>query len=172
MLMTQTDRTHVLGALALLFAFVGTVGTALAFEHIGGYIPCALCLLQREPYYVGIPVAALAALAAGMKWPACVSRGALVIIGLLMVYGVVLSGYHSGVEWSWWQGPADCAAAATSGITTDASDLLGQLDSVRPPSCDKAAGRFLGLSFAGWNVIASAIFAYAAFRLASHKSQA
>ncbi len=27
-----------------------------ASEYIGGYIPCALCLLQREPYYYGIPI--------------------------------------------------------------------------------------------------------------------
>jgi disulfide bond formation protein DsbB len=37
-----------------------TVGSALAFEHIGGYIPCALCLLQRDPYYYAIPLGAVA----------------------------------------------------------------------------------------------------------------
>ena len=39
-----------------------TVGTALAFEHLGAYIPCALCLMQRDPYYYGIPVGILAVL--------------------------------------------------------------------------------------------------------------
>ena len=45
--------------LASLLATLGmaaTVGGALAFEHIGGYIPCALCLMQRTPYYWGIPI--------------------------------------------------------------------------------------------------------------------
>ena len=37
-----------------------TVGTALGFQHIGGYIPCKLCLEQRMPYYVGVPLMALA----------------------------------------------------------------------------------------------------------------
>ena len=48
-----------------------TVGTALGFEHIGGYIPCKLCLEQRTPYYVGVPLMALAALASsctGRRW--------------------------------------------------------------------------------------------------------
>ncbi|PQA71535.1 disulfide bond formation protein B, partial [Brucella oryzae] len=29
----------------------------------------------------------------------------------------------------------------------------------RPPACDSAPGHFLGLSFAGWNVVASLLFA-------------
>ena len=37
-----------------------TVGTALGFQHLGGYIPCKLCLEQRTPYYVGVPLMALA----------------------------------------------------------------------------------------------------------------
>jgi disulfide bond formation protein DsbB len=41
--------------------------------------------------------------------------------------------------------------------------ILDQIDKVVPPSCDKAAGRFLGLSFAGWNAVASAVLAGIAF---------
>ena len=57
-------------------------------------------------------------------------------------------------------------AAATSGIMTDVGGLLGALDAVTPPSCDEAAGRFLGLSFAGWNVFASLGLAAIAWRAA------
>ena len=35
-----------------------TILGALAFEHFGGYQPCALCLMQRTPYYLGVPLAA------------------------------------------------------------------------------------------------------------------
>lgn len=166
MLSAPVTRHHRQVALFLALAFALVVGTALAFEHVGGFIPCALCLQQREPYYAAIPVALVAALAAALRWPACITRGGLVIVGLLMSYGMVLSVYHSGVEWAWWAGPADCAAAATSGITTDAGSLLEALDTVRPPSCDEAALRILGLSFAGWNVLASLALAVAAFRAA------
>ena len=39
-----------------------------------------------------------------------------------------------------------------------------RIDAFVPPSCDKAALRVLGLSFAGWNAIASLILAVVAFR--------
>lgn len=157
-------------ALGLAIAMAGVVGTALAFEHIGGFIPCALCLLQREPYYVGVPVALVAALSSFMTWPGCLSRGLLAIVGLLMVYGFVLSANHAGVEWQFWAGPADCASGAAN-VPTDASNLLGAIDAERAPSCDTAAGRFLGLSFAGWNAVATAILAYGAFRAALAPSE-
>ena len=44
------------------------------------------------------------------------------------------------------------------------------IDAIRPPSCDEAAGRFLGLSFAGWNAVASALFAAVALRSAVAKA--
>jgi disulfide bond formation protein DsbB len=79
-----------------------------------------------------------------------------------MVYAALLGVQHAGVEWGWWAGPTDCGAVA-EGITTNANDLLGQLATTKPPSCNDAAGRFLGLSFAGWNVVVSVILAGIAF---------
>ena len=150
-------------ALLLAAAMAFVVGSALAFEHIGGYIPCALCLTQREPYYAGVPLMLLAAATAKVNAPACVTRGLLVIGGLLMLYGMVLGIYHSGVEWHWWAGPETCATPV-DGVTKDAGSLLSDLNSKKPPSCDAAALRVLGLSFAGWNVLASAALATIAFR--------
>jgi disulfide bond formation protein DsbB len=37
--------------------------------------------------------------------------------------------------------------------------MLRQLGTVTPPSCTEAMWRFLGLSFAGWNVLVSALLA-------------
>jgi disulfide bond formation protein DsbB len=140
------------------------VGTALGFEHIGGYIPCALCLEQRIPYYIGIPVMLLAALSARMGAPAVLTRVLALAGGLLMVYGACLGIYHAGVEWAWWEGPADCGGAI--GGTIDAGTLLDDLNAKKPPSCNEAALRVLGLSFAGWNVIASVILAIPSLRIA------
>lgn len=162
-LTAATGRHHFLVALFLLIAMTATVGTALGFQHIGGFIPCKLCLEQRDPYYIAIPIMLLAVVSAGFRWSGTVTRGLLVAGGLLMTYGLVLAVYHSGVEWAWWPGPTDCGAAV-SAVTQDAGNLLSALDDTRPPSCDQAAGRFLGLSFAGWNAIASAFLAAIAFR--------
>jgi disulfide bond formation protein DsbB len=94
-----------------------------------------------------------------------VTKGLLAIGGLLMAYGLALAVFHAGVEWAWWPGPTDCVAAATS-ITTDANDLLGDINAIKPPSCDKAALRIMGLSFAGWNVPASIALMLLSFRAA------
>jgi len=159
----QRDHPRYAFLLALGMAIV--VGSALAFEHIGGYIPCALCLEQRTPYYLGIPLMLLAGINALMSGPAFITRGLLLVGGLLMTWGFVLGIFHSGVEWHFWDGPAACGGGA-GGVTTDAGSLLGELNSKKPPSCDAAALRVLGLSFAGWNVLVSAALAYYAYRAA------
>ena len=48
-------------SLVLAVAMAAVVGTALGFQYIGGYIPCELCLMQRQPYYYAIPIALLGA---------------------------------------------------------------------------------------------------------------
>lgn len=149
-------------ALLLAFGLAATVGTALGFEHIGGYIPCALCLLQRLPYYYGIPVAGLAAVSAALGGPVWLTRGLLLITGLMMLVGAAMGVYHAGAEWGFWEGPSTCATSAQA-VTQNAGDLLGDLDAKKPPSCTEASLRVLGLSFAGWNVIASLLFAAIAF---------
>ncbi|MBB4065103.1 disulfide bond formation protein B [Gellertiella hungarica] len=150
-------------ALLLAAGMAVTVGSALGFEHIGGYIPCALCLLQRQPYYYGIPVALLAALNAALGGPAWLTRLLIALVGVMMIVGAGLGVYHSGVEWHFWEGPATCATSA-NGVTQDAGNLLDDLNKVKGPSCTEASLRVLGLSFAGWNVIASLILATIAFR--------
>lgn len=150
-----TQKSHA------VLAFLGmalTVGTAVGFQMIGGYLPCKLCYEQRIPYYVGIPILAVAAiLALGRRLP-IVSRSLMLAGGLLMLFGLYLAVYHSGVEWGWWPGPTDCGVAVDAS-TSSSGGVLDSLNSIIPPSCDKAALRVLGLSFAGWNAIASLVLA-------------
>ncbi len=167
--MARPPRTHLLTAGFLTVAMAATVGTALAFQHIGGYMPCKLCLAQRTPYYVGVPLMALAFLSALFRWPVWLTRLLLVAGALLMVYSLYLGVHHAGVEWGWWPGPTDCGAVeAPAG--GGSGGVLDQLDTVIPPSCDKASLRVLGLSFAGWNAVASFVLALVAFRGALAKS--
>jgi disulfide bond formation protein DsbB len=152
-------------ALFLALAMAAVVGGALAFEHIGGYIPCKLCLEQRTPYYVGAPLMLLAVIASALHWPAWMTRALLAVGGLLMLYGLGLGIFHSGVEWAWWAGPTDCGAVAGT-VDTGGKGILDAIEQFVPPSCDKAALRILGLSLAGWNAIASLVLAVVALRVA------
>lgn len=151
---------------AVLLASAGmivVIGSALGFEHLGGYAPCALCLEQRNPYYWGIPIMLVGCLSALMKWPACLTRGALMIGFLCLVATALMGAYHAGVEWHYWPGPETCTAGISGG-TVDGGSLFDDLATSKPPSCVDAAGRFLGISFAGWNVIAASVLAVIAFR--------
>ena len=38
---------------------LATVASALAFEYLGGYTPCALCLIERYAFYAGVPLAGI-----------------------------------------------------------------------------------------------------------------
>ena len=123
---TLTARPGLLPALLLAGGMAVTVGSALGFEHIGGYIPCALCLLQRQPYYYGIPVAILAALNAALGGPAWITRALLGLVGIMMVVGAGMGVYHSGVEWHFWEGPATCATSAYRHARSGLASAMGR----------------------------------------------
>lgn len=158
MLNNPVPSSHLKYYLAVLFGMCAVILSALAFEHIGGYQPCKLCLQQREPWYVGIPVLIIACASLLFKGPACLTRGMLAIGGLIMLYSLALGVHHSGVEWGFWEGPGDCGAVE-GGLATTTTDFLKQLEQTVPPSCTEAGLRVLGLSFAGWNAVVSLILA-------------
>lgn len=151
--MTGAMSAERLAALALALA-VATIAGAWAFEVIGGYRPCSLCLVQRNPYYVAIPLIGLggAVLMLGRaRWAAGLLLGTAAIV---FVVGAGYGIYHSGVEWGWWQGPAACAQAGGPEAGT-VGDLMSQLETTRIVACDEVQWRFLGLSFANYNVLIS-----------------
>lgn len=138
------------GAMALFLATAAILG-ALAFEHIGGYKPCPLCLQQRWAYYGGIPALYLALVLLSMEWRRTASL-VFFAVALAFLANAGLGVYHAGAEWKLWPGPETCAAAGAQ-ITTDAGSLLGRLGTTVVIRCDEAALRVAGLSFAGWNVL-------------------
>ncbi|MBL0406188.1 disulfide bond formation protein B [Microvirga aerilata] len=136
-------------ALAVALAAAATVGGALVFEHVFGYVPCKLCLIQRNPYYFAIPLG-LAAAVLPPRW----GRIGLWLLALVFIVSAGLGAYHAGVEWGFWAGPSDCGGGSGAGAG-NVGDFLNQLQTTRVVSCTEAAWRFLGLSLAGWNVLIS-----------------
>ena len=151
------------GAFALLIA-AGSILIALGFEHLGGYAPCELCLQQRYAYYAGVPLLflALVALSAGQPRAATI---VFVIVALAFLANAALGVYHAGAEWQFWPGPAACSGSQT--ITTDASGMLDALQNTQVVRCDQAAWRLAGISFAGWNVVASLLIVLLSVRATS-----
>jgi len=145
-----------------LAAATGAILIALAFEHIGGYKPCPLCLQERYAYYLAMPltVAAIAAQRSGRALWAAIF---IAIAGIAFLINSGLGLYHSGVEWHWWPGPTACSGNAELGAGS--GNFLESLKNTRVIRCDEAPWRFLGLSFAGWSMIISFFLALFSARL-------
>ncbi|EEE43937.2 disulfide bond formation protein B [Roseibium alexandrii] len=139
--------------LLLLAGGVVVIGTAWGYQVLGGYVPCKLCLEQRIPYYIGLPMAlvALGALVSGRKGIAAIL---LLVVAAVFAYGAGLGIYQAGAEWQFWDGPNDCGGGTAA--PASAANMLQALQSTRVVSCTEASWRMLGLSFAGWNAVASA----------------
>ncbi|MBB5754933.1 disulfide bond formation protein B [Prosthecomicrobium pneumaticum] len=154
-------------ALLAFVVAVAAIGGAWSFQIFGGYVPCKLCLEQRVPYYIALPIVLIGLVTAGS---ARLSRALFALAAAAFLWGFGLAVYHAGAEWALWQGPSDCGGGAAT--TTDAGALLGQLQHTRVVSCTEAAGRFLGLSFAGWNAVALVIVIALLVRAATQPSKA
>jgi disulfide bond formation protein DsbB len=121
--------------------------------------------MQRYAYYVGIPALFVALVLLAAEYP----RGASVLfflVALAFLANMGLAAYHSGVEWKFWAGPDTCSQVPGALKPIGGGSLLNDLGNTRVVRCDEASWRFLGLSFAGWNVIASFVIFVAALRAA------
>jgi len=134
------------------------LATAHAFERLGGLAPCSLCLRQREVYWVILGLSLgfmiLVRRPGEPRW----REATCWILGVLFLLSATVAAYHAGAEWKFWPGPAACASV---GAAVSATDLSAFLDGARiqPPACDQAPWVFAGLSMAGWNALASLMFA-------------
>ena len=152
--------------LALLLALAAISGAWFS-ELVLGFVPCMLCLWERWPYYIALPVAAIGlALLRGeraryLPWLAGV-------LGVIFLASVALGAYHAGVEWKWFPAP-DCGGRL-GGPALSLDDFRKSLNTARVVLCNEAPMRILGLSFAGWNAVASMVIAALCFSAARQKA--
>ncbi len=139
-----------IAALAGAYSLVMILG-ALAFQYIGGVIPCEMCHWQRWPLdatiFLGLGGAALFATGVigrkAMLALACLALALIAFTGLL-------GAYHAGVEWKLLPGPTSCTG--TRFVFHGAADLAHAAPVV---PCDEAAWRLFGISLAGYNALLS-----------------
>jgi len=135
-------------------ASVAALAVAHGFEKLGGLAPCPLCLDQREVHWAASAFA-IAGWAVGRVNASPLGRIATLGAGaLIYLAGFVIAGFHAGVEYGLWPGPANCGShpAAAPG----AADVLRALEGAQTVvPCDEAAWRFLGVSMAGYNALLS-----------------
>jgi disulfide bond formation protein DsbB len=158
-------------ALAVFVLAGATLAGAWYFQLVVGLPPCPLCLQERIPYHVVIPLSLLMTIAALVRAPAKLLTVGFIAVMVAMLCNAVIGTYHAGVEWHLWAGPADCTGPLTD--FNAGGSLLDQLHSVKIVRCDEAAWRFLGISLAGYNVLISLLLAaIAGIGLLAHKPAA
>ena len=108
---------------------------------------------------LGVPLALVLVLG-GERLPSRAVSLGLALLALLFLGNAVLGAYHAGIEWKFWPGPSACSPGAAGPAS---GNLIEDLKATRIVPCDAASWRFLGLSFAGWNVVISLALASVAF---------
>lgn len=135
--------TAAMGSAALLLG-------ALFFQYVVGLFPCTLCIWQRWPHLAAVIIGLIA-----LKAP---NRG-LAALGLIAALTTAaIGGFHTGVEQGWWEGLASCSGNDITKLSVETL-LDPSAAAPEPVRCDQVAWRFLGLSMASWNMIASLVLA-------------
>lgn len=164
------DPAYKAGAAALMLS-IGALLTAYGFQYLGGYEPCPLCLMQRYAYFAGIPLLFVALVLVATEHPKW-ATAIFFLVSLAFLANAGLGIYHAGAEWKFWPGPDTCATAIRPLGTSGTGGLLKQLETTYVIRCDAAPWTFLGLSFAGWNVVISFVIFIAALQAAFAASAA
>ncbi|MBL0930194.1 MAG: disulfide bond formation protein B [Alphaproteobacteria bacterium] len=142
-----------LAGTAIAIAGAAILGTALAFQHVGGLVPCDLCYMQRYPFWIAIP----AGLAAGYA-PAGKPRAALLAIAAAaLTYGAGVAAFHTGVEQGWWEGLASCSSPR--GLSNSLEELRARLLAAPVVRCDEPQWSLFGVTMAGYNFLLSGALA-------------
>lgn len=142
-----TPHSYFIMAVAIAFL---SLATAYFFEYVQHLKPCVLCLYQRIPFALILPIAATILLTKKE------SKTALVLIILLFLANFFIAGFHSGVERGLWEMTDSCSAAVP---TVSVEELQKILLSESLGKCNEIPWSIVGLSMANLNLILSLVMA-------------
>ena len=129
--------------LVTLFSVVA-LASALIAEYYFDLQPCAMCLKQREPYYLIIAGFFLVMI---LKWQDKIWF--YVGVQIVSIYGLFYSLWHVGIENKILAGPSSCSGGLN--ISTNTSSLKEQIISKAVINCEEVAWSIFGLSAATMN---------------------
>ncbi|MGH6948478.1 MAG: disulfide bond formation protein B [Kiloniellales bacterium] len=134
---------------------LAALAIALASQYWGGLQPCVLCIYQRYAYAVAIALGLVA-----LVLPERLVRCGLLLVALTFLGGAAIAGYHIGVEQGWWQGTTACSGPEL-GSSASPEDLVREMLETPIVRCDEVSWSLFGISMAGYNFLASLVFAAA-----------
>jgi disulfide bond formation protein DsbB len=153
-----------LAAISIAAVAAATLAGAWFFQLVIGLPPCPLCLDQRIPYYIAVP---LALVVAARSKNISLARAGFGLLALVLAVGCALAVYHAGIEWKFWAGPTDCSGSI---VNLNGGSILEQMNQARVIRCDEAAWRLFGISLAGYNALIAGALTLFALRTAMRKN--
>jgi disulfide bond formation protein DsbB len=129
------------------------MATVFWFQYQRDLAPCPLCLYQRWPYLAALPLTVAALVVRREGFAVSWRQALMAVVALGFVAGAAVGVYHVGIEQHWWAGPTSCSGAGAGAQSVD--ELRAQLMATPVVRCDRVAWSLLGVSLAGFNVLAS-----------------
>lgn len=135
--------SHVVFWIITFFAWI-MFASGLVAEHMFALYPCSMCLYQR---YIHFGIGVL-----GFMLHRIQSHVSLVVMSLAFLCSGCVALYHVGIEYKYFAPPKSCVTPIKGETIEELRTKLMDRPVVR---CDVPAWTMLGISMAGWNVMAS-----------------
>ena len=145
-MLKQSNNIFLIVILAIISL---TIMSALIIQYWLGHDPCKLCLYERIPYFISMPL--LIKIIFIKKY----ERIILLILFLVFMSSTTLAFYHFGIEQGFFSESLACTTGDLS-KTLSKEELLEQLKQNRI-SCKDVSFRILGFSLAAINTIFSLV---------------
>ena len=134
--------------------------SALYIEFILEYKPCKLCIYQRIPYLAAIFICFI-----GFNYDK--NDNILIILIIVFTISAIISGYHFGIENSFFEELSSCANNSLDLLNK--KELLESLEKNMPVNCKDATFQILGVSLAAINAILSILLAVISIKILSYE---
>ena len=136
----------------IFFISLISILSALFIEHILGYQPCNLCLIQRIPYGLNIILISL------NYFQKKNERFIILLLILVFSFSLIISFYHFGIEQGFFKESAVCGLKNVTEIISK-EEILKQLQT-KTVSCKDVTFRIFGFSLTTFNIFISLILIF------------
>ena len=122
--------------------------SAFFIEHVLGYLPCNLCIIERIPYGLSILILVL-----NYNFDKNQNFFSILLI-LVFSFSILISIYHLGIEQEFIEESAVCMQEDLNLMSKE--DVLNSLQELRI-SCKNVAFKIFGLSLTTYNIFLSVL---------------
>ena len=146
--MLKSLNNKILISILIISSFI--IISAYTIEHGMGYKACKLCIYERLPYIVSIPLIIYMLFFANYK------KEILLILVVIFSLGSLLSFYHFGIEQGFFTESFACKHLNLEEVSSK-EQLLEELKKNTMVSCKDVSFKIFGLSLAAINTIFSIV---------------